>query len=203
MRRKEPYPFHRELPIERSHALLSRTDPAVEAIARYVLDAALDPTFPEGQRPARRAGVIRTSAVSTRTSILLVRFRFHAELPLSDGTIRPLVVEDARLLGFSGSPESAVWLSSADVEKIANAEAEANVAADLAVAAAGRVLDGLGALTKTLNKMADDLAGELLESHRRARAGAGAARRGLKVTAQKPVDILGAYVFLPISAGAE
>lgn len=203
LRRKEPYPFHRELPIERSHALLSRTDPAVEAIARYVLDAALDPTFPEGQRPARRAGVIRTSSVSTRTSILLVRFRFHAELPLSDGTIRPLVVEDARLLGFSGSPESAVWLSSADVEKIANAEAEANVAADLAVAAAGRVLDGLGTLSKTLNEMADDLAGELLESHRRARAGAGAARRGLKVTAQKPVDILGAYVFLPISAGAE
>ena len=34
-------------------------------------------------------------------------------------------------------------------------------------------------------------------------AGAGAARRGLKVTAQHPVDVLGVYVYLPaVAAGA-
>ena len=46
------------------------------------------------------------------------------------------------------------------------------------------------------------LADELLESHRTVRAGAGAARRGLSVTAQKPADILGVYVYLPIAGGA-
>jgi superfamily II DNA or RNA helicase len=196
-RHKEPYPFHRALPIERTHALLSRTDPAVEAIARHVLDAALDATVPDDQRPARRAGVMRTNAVTTRTTILLVRFRFHAELPLAAGGTRPLVVEDARLLGFTGAPDSAVWIDDDEVERIAIARPDGNVAADLAIAAAARVLDGLSALAPKLDELADELAGQVLDSHRRARAGAGAARRGLKVTAQKPADILGAYLYLP------
>jgi len=194
-------PFHRALPVERGHALLSRTDPTVEALARHVLDAALDATVPQEQRPARRAGVMRTSAVTTRTTLLLARFRFHAEIPLADGGTRPLVVEDARLLGFTGSPEQATWLDEESVEALSSAQASGNVPPDMAASAASRVIDHLDLVAGHLDQAADDLAAQLLESHRRARAGAGATRRGLKVTAQKPVDILGAYVYLPV-AGA-
>jgi superfamily II DNA or RNA helicase len=200
-RHAEPLPFHRALPVERGHALLSRTDPAIEALAQHVLDSALDPTVPDAQRPAKRAGVMRTKAVATRTTLLLVRFRFHAEIPLADGGTRPLVVEDARLVGFTGTPEQAAWLDDAAVEAVALAVADGNVPADMARTAAARILDSLDAVTGHLDDLADDLAAEVLESHRRARAGAGAARRGLKVTAQKPADILGAYVYLPV-AGA-
>jgi len=197
-RRTEPLPFHRALPIERGHALLARTDPAVEALARHVLDAALDPTVPADQRPARRAGIMRTKSVTTRTTVLLVRFRFHADIPLTDGGVRPLVVEDARLVGFTGSPEQAQWLDDAVVEQLAQAEPSGNVPTDVATQAAARVLDGLGSLSEHLDTVADELAEAILDSHRRARSGAGAAKRGLKVVAQKPPDILGAYVFLPI-----
>ena len=197
-RRTEPLPFHRALPIERGHALLARTDPAVEALARHVLDAALDPTVPADQRPARRAGIMRTESVTTRTTVLLVRFRFHADIPLTDGGVRPLVVEDARLVGFTGSPEQAQWLDDAVVEELALAEPSGNVPTDVATQAAARVLDGLGSLAEHLDTVADELAEAILDSHRRARSGAGAAKRGLKVVAQKPPDILGAYVFLPI-----
>lgn len=200
-RHTEPLPFHRALPIERGHALLSRTDPTVEALARHVLDAALDPTLPADQRPARRAGVMRTTAVSTRTTLLLVRFRFHAEIPLAGGGTRPLVVEDARLLAFTGAPESATWLDDDAVEALLAAQPSASIPADLATSAATRVLTNLEAVGTHLDAVADDLAAQVLDSHRRARAGAGAARRGLKVTAQKPADILGAYVYLP-DAGA-
>ncbi|MBU6246103.1 MAG: DEAD/DEAH box helicase [Actinomycetales bacterium] len=200
-RHAEPLPFHRALPVERGHALLSRTDPTVEALARHVLDAALDATLPQEQRPARRAGVMRTSAVTTRTTLLLARFRFHAEIPLADGGTRPLVVEDARLLGFTGSPEQAAWLDEGSIEAIATAQASGNVPPDMAASAASRVIDHLDLVAGHLDQAADDLAAQLLESHRRARAGAGATRRGLKVMAQKPVDILGAYVYLPV-AGA-
>jgi superfamily II DNA or RNA helicase len=195
--RSEPLPFNRDLPIARGHALLSRTDPTVEALARHVLDAALDPTVPEAQRPARRAGVMRTNAVSTRTTLLLVRFRFHADIPVADGSIRPLVVEDARLLGFTGAPDQATWLSDEEVEALVLAVPSDNVPPDIAASAATRVLDHLGDTTQHLDAVADDLANQVLESHRRARAGAGAARRGLKVVAQKPADVLGAYVYLP------
>lgn len=202
-RHAEPLPFHRALPIERGHALLSRTDPTVEALARHVLDAALDPTVEAAQRPARRAGVMRTNAVTMRTTLLLVRFRFHAEIPLADGTVRPLVVEDARLLGFTGAPDQAVWLDDETVEALVGAQPSGNVPADMAATSAARVLDGLGDLADHLSQAADDLAAQVLESHRRVRSGAGAARRGLKITAQKPPDILGTYIYLPVAgAGA-
>lgn len=202
-RHAEPLPFHRALPIERGHALLSRTDATVEALARHVLDAALDPTVPDEQRPAKRAGVMRTSAATTRTTLLLVRFRFHSDIPLADGGTRPLVVEDARLLGFTGAPDQATWLDDAAIEALVLARPSGNVPADMAATAASRVLDHLDAVADHLDRVADDLAKQVLDSHRRARAGAGAARRGLKVVAQKPADILGAYVYLPVAgAGA-
>lgn len=200
-RHAEPLSFHRALPIDRGHALLSRTDPTVEALARHVLDAALDPAAADDQRPARRAGVMRTGDVKARTTLLLVRFRFHAELPLADGGTRPLVVEDARLLGFTGAPDQAAWLDDAAVEALVHAQPAGNVPADMAASAAARVLDSLDAVADHLDQAADELAAQVLDSHRRARAGAGAARRGLKVTAQKPPDILGTYVYLPV-AGA-
>ena len=143
--------------------------------------------------------MMRTKSVTTRTTVLLVRFRFHADIPLTDGGVRPLVVEDARLVGFTGSPEQAQWLDDAVVEELALAEPSGNVPVDVATQAAARVLDGLGSLAEHLDSVADELAEAILDSHRRARSGAVAAKRGLKVVAQKPPDILGAYVFLPIA----
>ena len=39
----EPLPFHRDLPVPPREAYLDRTDPNVAAIARYILESALDP----------------------------------------------------------------------------------------------------------------------------------------------------------------
>ncbi len=193
----EPLPFHRELPMPRRHALLTRTDPHVEAVARHVVDSALDPTLAPGQRPARRAGVIRTSTVTTRTTLLLARFRFHLDLPGRDG-LRQVVAEDAQLLAFRGAPTAAQWLTDDETTGLLAAGPEANVPADQATSLMQRLLAQLPDLTGHLDDTADRLAGELLDSHRRVRAGAGAARRGLTVTAQKPADILGVYLFLPV-----
>lgn len=197
----EPLPFHRELPVARRHALLARTDPVVEALARHVLDSALDAALDAEARPARRAGVVRTSAVAKRTTLLLVRFRFHLTIPTADG-VRPLVAEDARLLAFEGSSANATWLDDDAATALLTATPGANLPADVARSQAERIIDGLGAVAPHLAETADRLAAELLESHRTVRAGAGAARRGLSVTAQKPADILGVYVYLPIAGGA-
>ena len=194
----EPLPLHPDLPVPRGHALLARTDPNVEAIARYVLDAALDPKV--GGRVASRAGVARTQAVTQRTTLLLVRFRFHLDLPTPTG-IRQVVTEEARLLAFTGAPDHAVWLEPAAVDDILAASPDANVAGDQAADLADRVVTALPALTPALDAEADRLAAELLDAHRRVRAGAGVARRGLAVTAQKPADILGLYIWLPVAGG--
>lgn len=192
----EPLPFHPDLPVPRGHALLARTDPHVEAVGRYVLDAALDAG---GTRVASRAGVARTRAVSQRTTLMLVRFRFHLDLPGRDGP-RSLVTEDARFLAFAGAPDQAAWLEPAAVEDLLSASPDANVAPDLAAQLTERVVAGLPALTPALDAEGDRLAAELLDAHRRVRSAAGAARRGLNVAAQRPADILGVYVWLPVAS---
>ncbi|MGQ0464798.1 MAG: helicase-related protein [Sporichthyaceae bacterium] len=195
----EPLPFHRGLPIPRKHAVLTRTDRSIEALSRHVLDAALDPATDPGSRPSSRAGVIRTRAVSTRTTLLLARFRFHLDLPGRD-EVRQLIAEDARLLGFRGSPDSAQWLDDAEVQALLAAAPDANVPADQARNLMTSTLEKTTALQPALIVRADELAEELLASHRRVRTGAGAARRGLKVSAQHPVDVLGVYLYLPVPA---
>jgi hypothetical protein len=63
-----------DLPVKDSELYLSRTHPLVEGLATYVMDTALDPL---GQGLARRCGVVRTSRVARRTTLLLVRLRYH------------------------------------------------------------------------------------------------------------------------------
>ncbi|WP_155764299.1 helicase-related protein, partial [Mycobacterium colombiense] len=48
--------FHRSLPVPIGHSVLTRTDTTVDALSRYVLDAALDSRLDPAARPARRAG---------------------------------------------------------------------------------------------------------------------------------------------------
>ena len=51
----EPLPFHRDLPVPPREAYLDRTDPNVAAIARYVLESALDPRCPRRRCAPRGA----------------------------------------------------------------------------------------------------------------------------------------------------
>ncbi|MFD8122311.1 DEAD/DEAH box helicase, partial [Streptomyces albidoflavus] len=95
-------PFRTTPAIGRGEAALVRTDPAIGAIASYVLDSALDAKA-LGPRPARRCGVVTTDAVSVRTTLLLVRYRFHLTLPSRSGE-RQVVAEDARPRGERGLP---------------------------------------------------------------------------------------------------
>ncbi len=195
---REPLPFHRDSPVPRREALLARTDPHVGAVARFVLDASLDPSAlaPGVHRPASRAGVMRSGAVSTRTTLLVLRLRFHLDLPGSAGP-RTLVTEDALTVAFEGAPANARWLADDATDALIEAEPEANIPTDAAAHALQRILDGLAALAGRLDRLADHSAKQLLEAHRRVRTGGGIRKQGLAVQAVKPVDVVGVYVLLP------
>ncbi|MEU7961263.1 hypothetical protein [Micromonospora humida] len=72
-----------------------------------------DWAVPADQRSARRAVVMRTSAVAKRTTLRLVRFRLHLTLPTraADAEPRRMIVEEALLLAFRGAPTAAEWLA--------------------------------------------------------------------------------------------
>ncbi|MGI5205410.1 DEAD/DEAH box helicase [Spirillospora sp. CA-108201] len=190
-------PFRTVSAVTRGEAALVRTDPVVGALAGHLLNAALD-SQTDGPRPARRCGVIRTRAATTRTTLLLVRYRFHLTLPSRVGE-RQLVAEDARLLAFEGSPADATWLPPENAARLLHANADENTDPTFGVRTMKRLLDALPDATEHLNEYGDQLAAELRDSHRRVRSAAGEIIRGVEVKAQRPADILGAYVYLPVT----
>ncbi|TVT60825.1 DEAD/DEAH box helicase [Amycolatopsis rhizosphaerae] len=193
-------PFRTTAAVARGEVALVRTDPVVGAVAGYVLNAALDGKV-SGPRPARRCGVIRTKGVDVRTTLLLVRYRFQLTLPSRSGE-RQLVAEDARLLAFRGTPEKAAWLSPHEALDLVELTADENTDPTFAERSIKRLLDALPAADEHLLSYGDELAAELLASHRRVRSVSGEIVRGVNVVAQKPADVLGAYVYLPVSGGA-
>ncbi|MFE0415118.1 helicase-related protein [Streptomyces tendae] len=195
-----PIPFRNDPAVARGEVALVRTDPVVGALASHVLNSALD-TEADGARPARRCGVVTTDAVSTRTTLLLVRYRFHLTLPSRSGE-KQLVAEDARLLAFEGSPKNAVWLSQERAAPLLGATASENTDPHFGERMMKRVFDQLPETTGHLESYGDELAAELDASHRRVRQASGEIVRGLSVTAQKPADVLGAYLYLPANPAA-
>jgi superfamily II DNA or RNA helicase len=169
--------FHHDLPAPRHASVLARTDSRVAALARYVLDAALDPALPASGRPARRCGVIRSATVTTPTTLLLARFRFHLTLP---GRDRPTVqvAEEARTLAFTGTPADPHWLEPAAMDELLIARAGANTPPDMARNIASTVLSRLDGLFPHLERTAGELAESLRESHVRVRRAARAAKPG-------------------------
>ncbi|WP_030674139.1 DEAD/DEAH box helicase [Streptomyces cellulosae] len=199
-------PFRTTPAIGRGEAALVRTDPAIGAVASYVLDSALD-VKALGPRPARRCGVVTTDAVTTRTTLLLVRYRFHLTLPSRTGE-RQLVAEDARLLAYEGLPQRARWLDDDRAAALLAARATANTHEQTARNQITRDLNALPDLAAHLTEYGTRLAAELDASHRRVRKANEEIVRGLKVVPQEPADVLGVYVYLPqqpvpLSSGAE
>ncbi|MFI1068542.1 helicase-related protein [Streptomyces puniciscabiei] len=191
-------PFRTDPAVARGEAALVRTDPVVGALASHVLNAALD-TQAEGARPARRCGLITTDAVTTRTTLLLVRYRFHLTLPSRHGE-RQLVAEDARLLAFEGAAANAVWLPPERAVELLDATASENTDPHSGERRMIRFLSQLPDINGHLEAYGDELAAELDAAHRRVRAASGEIVRGLSVTAQKPADVLGVYVYMPSTA---
>ena len=202
----KPILFENDYPIPRGAAVLTRTDPRIAAIGRYTLDAALDPSLPSQARPARRSGVITTAEVERPTVALLVRFRTHLTLPGRAGANVHLA-EEARAIAFTGPPTAPQWLSPVEVDALLAAKPTMNTPHDIARNAMAGVIEGLSALTPQLHDQAAAVANQLREDHiavrqtaRGERAGA-LGVRGLEVTPQLPVDILGVYLYRP--AGGE
>jgi hypothetical protein len=190
-----------ELPVQPGELHLHRTHPLVEALATGILDAALDAKNENG---AARCGVTRTRAVQRRTTLLLVRFRYHIETQVrgkAGAETRQLLAEDCQVLAFAGPPHEAEWLSPEQAEALLDVTPDANIAPEIQRDTLQRILDGIPAITPALEKAARLRAQELLAAHARVRSAARLRGISQKVEPQLPPDLLGVYVFLPVPAG--
>jgi superfamily II DNA or RNA helicase len=192
------------LPVKGDELYLLRTHPLVETLATGILDAALDSAqVPAGSsRIAARCGAMRTRAVERRTTLLLVRFRYHIETEWRDG--RPgsqLLAEDSQLLAFTGSPEKAEWLDPDAASRLIEAEPDSNLAPEQQVESVERIVSGLNYLMPAIEDAARMRGRDLLEAHTRVRTASRLRGVQQRVEAQLPPDILGLYLFLPVPPG--
>ncbi len=195
---KKPLKLRFNQPVQEGEIYLPRTHPFVETLANHVLETALDPLSGDAGRypAARRCGAIRTRAVDKRTTLLLVRFRYH--IVRTEGSDeKPLLAEDCRLLAFSGSTENASWLSEEEAEALLLASADENISPEQARDFVDRVKAGVDLLRPHLEQEARDRGRELLEAHQRVRQAMKARNVRYRVEPQIPPDVLGIYVYLP------
>ena len=185
-----------EPPAGEGEQLLTRTHPAVENLAAFLLDTALDPRAPGEVRVARRAGVVRTRGVSRRTTLLLLRLRFDVVTRAPNGE-RTQLAEEARLLAFEGSPEHPTWLSDEQTERLLDLTPDANVPPDQARHHLERILEHLEALQPHMDEDARRRAAEVAAAYARLRQGAAMRRVRFEVEPKLPADVLGVYVYLP------
>ena len=183
-----------ELPLAPGQLHLTRTHPLVEALAGYVMDTTLDPL---STGLAHRCGVIRTAAVERRTTLLLVRYRFHI-LTRQDGAERQLLAEDCRLLGFAGPPDDPVWLDDQAAEALLAAVPAANIAVAQQTEFLRKVVDGFDHLRPHLDEVAAVRARDLLDAHRRVRQASRTRGVSYRVEPQLPPDPLGIFILLPL-----
>jgi hypothetical protein len=182
------------LPLRRDDEIyLSRTHPFVEGLANYVLTCALD-DLKGGV--AARCGVIRTSAVERRTTLLLVRYRFDV-VTIRERLEQVLLAEDAGVIAFAGAPDNPTWLTTDLSAPLLSAIPHGNVAVDQATRFVNAVVAANETLTPRLEEEAVRRAEQLLVTHRRIRNEAGIRRVRYRVDAHQPPDVLGIYVLLP------
>jgi hypothetical protein len=186
-----------ELPVKNGEVYLSRTHPYVEGLAAHVMDTALDEKV---DGVARRCGAIRTAAVQTRTTLLVVRFRFYVVSRRERRTWRQLA-EECRLLAFRGAPDQAEWLDDREGEGLLDAEPVANILPEQASDFVRRVCDAFDGLRTQLEEEARRRAPALVEAHSRVRKAANVPGLAYDAEPQLPPDILGIYVLLPVPAG--
>jgi superfamily II DNA or RNA helicase len=187
-----------EPPTKAGELLLTRTHPIVEGLASFLLDTALDSQL---DGVARRCGTIRTRSVTRRTTVLLLRLRYHIITRQGDQE-HPLLAEDCMTVAFEGSPSNPTWLDRNSAEALLATTPDANIQPDQAAEFIRKVNQDFELLAPRLNEIAIERGEELLAAHTRVRTAARLQGVRHRVEAQLPPDVLGVFVYLPALAEA-
>jgi superfamily II DNA or RNA helicase len=192
--RDEPFTGRFDLPLHEGEIYLGRTSPVIEGMASWTLDQALDPVARDTRPVASRCGVISTSAVSTRTTLLVARFRYH--LQIAGGNAETILCEEIFPLACTGPADAPQWLAPEDGERLLAARPERNLIPTAIDQQLDLLLSAIPKLQAALGPVAKERAAAQLAAHERVRE-ASRTRGRVSIQPVLPVDILGAYVLLP------
>jgi superfamily II DNA or RNA helicase len=180
-----------ESPTPENHVYLGRNHPFIEQICQIVLAH----TIGRQRYAAARASVMRTSAVTKPTTLLLFRCRNVIEEKKGSG--RQLVAEEMLLWGYRGTPDDQDFLTVDEAHILLGA---ARPSADLTTERRARLLDerlvSFDSLRPDFDRLAEQRCVHLVEAHERFSALVEQKRFGV-VYPVLPMDVLGIYVLMP------
>jgi superfamily II DNA or RNA helicase len=192
--RDESFAGRFDLPLGEGEIYLGRTSPIVEGLAGWTLDQALDPVARDARPIASRCGVITSSVVKTRTTLVLARFRYH--LHTTGLTAEAILCEEIVPLAYTGSATQPQWIDVKESEQLLSAVPEKNLIQTAIDQQMDLLLEALIVIQQALTKVAKERSNLQLEAHERVRKAVKTKGRSTIETVL-PVDILGAYVVLP------
>lgn len=173
---------------------MGRNHRFVLTLARFLMEEALTKG---GAATASRCGVIRTRAVKSFTTILLLRVRYLLEQPGR----APLLSEEVLVTGFVEQTRrrDREWLDDDEaLHLLSEAKADANIPMAEKRQLISAALDGWDALRSDLDEKIGTRGEELAKSHKRVRQAVGLRVRELAISPQLPPDLLGILLLEPV-----
>lgn len=192
--RDEPFTGRFDLPLQDGEIYLGRTSPVIEGLAGWTLDQALDPVARDAHPVASRCGVISTSSVSSRTTVLVARLRYHLQVAGADA--ETILCEDIVPLACTGTADAPKWLTPEESENLLTARPKRNLAPTAIEQQIDLLFAAIPKLQEALEPVAKERAAAQLSAHERVREATHTKGR-VTIKPVLPVDILGAYVLLP------
>ncbi len=176
---------------------VGRNHPLVEALSEYVFDLAFHPPISSRHNGstavAARCGVIRTRAVTRRTTLLLLRVRY---LVYERGDDETTLAEETLAWGFQGvMPKIDALTMERSRELLTTASPSGNVSDAEKSQVLRETLGSWDALQAPLGAVLEERTGVLRDSYARVRQAL--KQKQVRIQAQAPADLLGALVLLP------
>ncbi len=194
-----PFRGRFDLPVEDKVQYLSRTSPIIEGLTSYTLETALDPVLAETENTvARRCGVTPTDAVTEKTTVLLVRFRYQLSIRRrGESDDSPLLAEEVRSLAFTGTPDDPNWLSDDDAEALLAASPSGNLSEMLVKQQLQHLIGQYNdQLKPAIENIATQRAGLLADAHAKVRRSTKQSGKPVCNPVDTP-DVLGCFILLP------
>lgn len=183
-----------ELPLVKGNVYLGRTSPVIEGLAGWTLDQALDSLARDSRPVAARCGVISTDTVTIRTTLLVVRFRYHLRVTGAIG--ETILCEEIAPLACTGPADSPLWLTAYEGEDLLSSRPARNLGQTAIEQQTVLLFTSLPKYQASLESVAREHAQAQLDAHERVRAAMSSKGR-VSIQPVLPVDILGAYVLIP------
>ncbi len=191
--------FEQPVPAGATH--VHRTHPIVATLADHVAEQALDADSPT---VGARASAVFTPDVKIRTVLYMLRLRCHIQIERrgEGGRYEPgtsLLAEECLGMAVRGS-NAPHRRGDDDALSLLDCETGRNMDDQQKARLLDQALAAVPALESAFAALATDRAHQLLEDHRRVRAASDARGLRFNVVPTLPVDVIGAYVFMPMAS---